>query len=212
MGVIMGKILYIKASPMGGRSSSIVAADAFVDAYAAANPDDTMQTLDLFEASLPEFDFAAASAKYKIMHGKEHSQDEKDVWEGIVAVIDEFKAADKYVLAVPMWNVSIPWRLKQYLDILIQPGQTFTVAEDGSYDGLVKDKPIFVVFARGGEYPPGAEAFDHQKPYLELTLGFIGFKDIRSVVVEPTLAAGPETAKDRRAAAIEKAKAMAADF
>jgi len=210
----MSKILYIKASPMGERSSSIAAADAFVAAYTEANPDDSVQTLDLFAAPLPEFNFAAASAKYKIMHGKDHSQDEKAVWEGIVAVIDEFKAADKYIFAVPMWNFSIPYRLKQYLDILIQPGQTFTVAEDGSYDGLVKDKPVFAAFARGGEYPAdtAAEALDHQKPYLELILGFIGFKDIRSLVVEPTLAAGPETAKDRIAAAIEKARAMAADF
>ena len=212
MGFIMSKILYIKGSPMGERSSSIAAADAFVDAYTEANPDDSVQTLDIFAAALPEFNFAAASAKYKIMHGKEHSQADKDVWDDIVAVIDKFKAADKYVMAVPMWNFSIPWRLKQYLDILIQPGQTFAVTEDGGYEGLVKDKPVFVVYARGGEYPPGAEAFDNQKPYIELILGFMGFEDIRSVVVEPTLAAGPDAASERRASAVEKARAMAAEF
>jgi FMN-dependent NADH-azoreductase len=212
MGVIMSKILYIKASPMGERSLSIAAADAFIDAYTEANPDDSVQTLDLFAAALPEFNFAAASAKYKIMHGKEHSQVDKGVWEGIVAVIDEFKAADKYVFAVPMWNFSIPWRLKQYIDILVQPGQTFTVTEDGGYDGLVKDKPVFVAYARGGEYPPGDGAFDHQKPYIELILGFMGFEDIRAVVVEPTLAAGADTASERKAAAVEKARKMAAEF
>lgn len=210
----MSKVLYIKASPMGERSSSIAAADAFVGAYKEANPADELQILDLFEAALPEFNLAAASAKYKIMHGQEHSPEDKAVWDDIVSVIDEFKAAKKYVLAVPMWNFSIPWRLKQYLDILIQPGQTFTVTEGGGYDGLVKAKPVFVAYARGGEYPPNtpAEAFDYQKPYLELVLGFMGFTDIRSIVVEPTLASGPEVAESQRQAAIERARAMAAEF
>ncbi len=209
----MSKILYIKASPMGERSLSIAAADAFIDAYTEANPDDSVQTLDLFAAALPEFNFAAASAKYKIMHGKEHSQVDKGVWEGIVAVIDEFKSADKYVFAVPMWNFSIPYRLKQYIDIIVQPGYTFGVTQ-GGYEGMVKNKPVFIAYARGGEYKSGspAEAFDLQKRYLELILGFMGFKDIRAVVVEPTLAAGPDTANERRAAAVEKARKMAAEF
>lgn len=210
----MSKILYIKASPMGDRSSSISAADAFVAAYKEANPDDEVQILDLFEAALPEFNFGAVSAKYKIMHGQEHSSEDAAVWDGIVAVINEFKAAKKYVLAVPMWNFSIPWRLKQYLDIIIQPGHTFTVKEGGGYDGMVKGKPVFVAYARGGEYPPDTpgEAFDNQKPYLELVLGFMGFTDIRSVVIEPTLASGPEVAQEQKQAAIDRARNMAAEF
>ena len=128
----MSRVLYIKASQMGERSSSIAVADGFVDAYKEANPGDEVQVLDLFEASLPEFDFAAASAKYKIMHGEKHSAEDKAIWDGIVSAIDEFKGAKKYVLAVPMWNFSIPWRLKQYLDIIIQPGLTFTVTESAN--------------------------------------------------------------------------------
>lgn len=210
----MSELLYIKASPMGDLSFSIAAADAFVEAYRKANPQDTVRTLDIFKEPLPAFDFAAASAKYKIMHGKDHSQKDKEVWGKVVKVIDQFKSADKYVFAVPMWNFSIPYRLKQYIDIIVQPGLTFTVNEAGAYEGLVKDKPVFIAYARGGEYAPGspAEAFDLQKRYLELVLGFMGFTDIRSVVVEPTLAAGPDTAKDRITAAVEKAKKMAADF
>jgi FMN-dependent NADH-azoreductase len=40
----------------------------------------------------------------------------------------------------------------------------------------------------------------------------MGFTDIRSVVVEPTLAAGPDVAAERRAAAIELARRMAGEF
>ena len=209
----MSELLYIKASPMGDLSFSIAAADTFVGAYRKANPQDTVRTLDIFKEPLPAFDFAAASAKYKIMHGKDHSQKDKEVWGKVVKVIEQFKSADKYVFAVPMWNFSIPYRLKQYIDIIVQPGYTFNSTAAG-YDGLVKNKPVFIAYARGGEYKAGgpAEAFDLQKRYLELILGFMGFTDVRSLVVEPTLAAGPDAAQKPKAQAIEKAKHLAAEF
>jgi len=210
----MSTVLYIKASPMGELSFSTAVANAFVDAYQKAHADDNVKTVDVFSEPPPAFAFEAASAKYKIMHGKEHCQKDRQVWDRIVSVIEEFKSADKYVFAVPMWNFSIPYRLKQYIDVIVQPGHTFTVTEDGSYEGLVKNKPAFIAYARGGEYLPGtnSEAFDLQKKYLELILGFIGFSDIRSVTVEPTLAGGPDTAKQRQADAVEKARQMAKDF
>jgi len=199
---------------MGELSYSAAVADAFIEAYRKQNPQDEIKVIDLFKAALPAFDFEAASAKYKIMHGKEHSPKDRRIWQGIVSVIDEFKSADKYVLAVPMWNFSIPYRLKQYIDIIVQPGYTFTVTQSGGYEGLVKGKPVFIAYARGGEYIAGtdSEAFDLQKKYLELILGFMGLTDIRSVTVEPTLAAGSETANQKRAEAIEKAKQLARKF
>lgn len=210
----MSKVLYIKASPMKERSYSVAVADAFVETYKKTHPGDQVKVLDLFLANLPAFDFVAASGKYKIMHGKSHSPEEKAAWDKVVAVIEEFKSADKFVFAVPMWNFSIPYRLKQYIDILVQPGQTFTVDSAGSYKGLVTGRPVFIAYARGGEYPAGTpgEAFDLQKKYLEMILGFIGLTDLRSVIVEPTLAGGPAVAEQKRSAAIEKARQIAGTF
>lgn len=210
----MSNILYIKASPRTGRSHSVAVADAFVESYRQTHPDDEIKTVDIFQKSLPAFDLSAVTAKYKIMHGQDHSEQDRRIWAEVVLVIEEFKSADKYVMAVPMWNFSIPYRLKQYIDILVQPGLTFTVTEDGGYDGLVKGRPIFIAYARGGEYPAGtaAEAYDLQKRYLELILNYIGLTDIRSVVVGPTLAAGPDVAREKRDQAADQARQMAADF
>jgi FMN-dependent NADH-azoreductase len=209
----MSKVLYIKASPMGKLSHSIAAADAFVEAYQTMHRDDKIETLELFKAKVPAFDFTAASGKYKIMHGQEHSAKEKEAWGKVVAVIEQFKSADKYVLAVPMWNFSIPYRLKQYIDVIVQPGQTFTVDSAGNYKGLVTGKPVFIVYARGGEYVKGtpAEQFDLQSKYIELILRFIGFTDIRSIMVEPMLA-GADVAKAKEATAIERARQAAKEF
>ncbi len=210
----MANLLYIKASPRTGRSHSIAVADAFVESYLQTNQNDNIMTIDIFKKTIPLFDSQAASAKYKIMHGEEHSPQDRQIWGEIVSVIDEFKSADKYIMAVPMWNFSIPYRLKQYIDVIVQPGYTFSVDQDGNYEGLVQDKPVFITYARGGEYPPetNKEAFDLQKRYLELILAFIGFSDIRSVVVEPTLAGGVDVTKQRLAEAIEKARKMAREF
>ncbi|MBM4040767.1 MAG: hypothetical protein FJ290_19865 [Planctomycetes bacterium] len=42
----MASLLYIRASPRGERSHSLAVADAFVEAYRAAHPGDTVKTLD----------------------------------------------------------------------------------------------------------------------------------------------------------------------
>ena len=210
----MSKLLYIQASPRIQRSHSIAVADAFVGSYEQEHADAEIVTLNLFEPSIPNFDGLAVQAKYTIMRGEPHSQQELEAWKNVERVIEQFTSADKYVLAVPMWNFSIPYRLKQYVDILVQPGYTFSYSQDKGYEGLVVGKPLLAVYARGGEYPAGseAEAFDMQKKYVELIFGFVGFKDIRSVVVEPTLQGGPDVAKTRVREAINRAKEMAVSF
>jgi FMN-dependent NADH-azoreductase len=210
----MSKLLYIKASPRVERSKSAAVADAFIKAYQQKNPDDVIDTLNLFEESLPTFDGPVVQAKYVILHGREHTEEELQAWAAVEKVIERFVSAEKYVLAAPMWNFSIPYRLKQYIDVLVQPGYTFSYSEDVGYKGLVLEKPLLAVYARGGEYPTGteAEALDLQKKYVELIFGFMGFENIRSIVVEPTLMAGPDVAKDRLQQALEKAKTTAAEF
>ncbi len=210
----MARILYIQASPRGERSYSTAVAAAFITAYKEANPQDEIVTLNPFERNLGPFDGLVLQAKYNILHGKKHSAEELAAWKAVEAVIDEFKSADKYIMSIPMWNFSIPYRLKQYIDILVQPTYTFSYSPDEGYKGLVGNKPVFIAYSRGGEYPVGTpgEGYDFQTKYLELILGFIGLTDIRKVIVEPTLQGGPDIAKERRDAAISKAKEMAKLF
>lgn len=210
----MSKLLYVQASPRGERSHSLAVADVFVQACREARPDDEVQTLNVFSADLPAFDGLAVQAKYTILHGQAHSQQEAEAWRAVEAVIEEFKSADKYVFAVPMWNFGIPYRLKQYVDVLVQPGYTFSFSPEEGYKGLVAGKRALAVYARGGEYAPGSqgEALDLQRKYLELVLGFIGIADVQALVVEPTVMGGPEAAEAKRAEAIAQAKDLARSF
>jgi FMN-dependent NADH-azoreductase len=100
-----------------------------------------------------------------------------------------------------MWNFSIPYKLKHFIDVLVQPGLAFSFTPETGYQGLVTGKPAVAIYARGGAYGPGsgAEGYDAQSPYLRQILGFIGFTDIKEIFVESTLS-GPK-AKDAAVAA-----------
>lgn len=208
----MTKLLYIESSPRKSRSKSIRVASEFLNAYREKNPSDEVFTIDLWEKTLPDYDGDTIDAKYQVMHGKGVDEKQKNAWQAIVDVCDEFKSADKYVISLPMWNFGIPYKLKHYIDVIAQPGQTFSFDPESGYSGLVTGKPIAVVYARGGAYgSDDAKGMDFQKRYMEMLLGFIGFTDIQSIVIEPTLAA-PDDVAATEAAAIEAAKSLAMTF
>jgi FMN-dependent NADH-azoreductase len=208
---LMAKLLYIESSPRKSRSKSIAVAKAFIDAYTAANPSDEVVTIDLWEKQLPAFDGYTIDAKYQVLHGQGFDAEQAKAWNAVVAVCDEFKSADKYLLSMPMWNFGIPYKLKHYIDVIAQPGQTFSFDPATGYSGLVVGKPVAVVYARGGAYGGEVSGMDHQKPYVEQMLGFFGFSEIHSVVIEPTLAA-PEEVAATEADAVKLAQKIATGF
>ena len=71
---------------------------------------------------------------------------------------------------------------------------------------MISEKPVLLCYARGGSYGPGSgvEALDLQTTYMNTILKFIGFQDIRSILIEPTL-----TTKEKKEEALLKAKAQA---
>jgi len=209
----MSRILYLQASPRREKSTSIAIADAFVTACQKKNPDDELTIINLFDKDLIPFDGNALEGKYNILQGNDYTPEQKAAWKQVEAEIAGFTAADKYVFAVPMWNFSIPYRLKHYIDIIVQPGYTFSFSPEAGFSGLVTGKPAFVAYSRGNAYPAGSEmaSMDMQSPYVEKILKFIGFTDIRSVFLEPTLAE-PDRVADNQAEAVEKARKMAEDF
>ncbi|MBS0655387.1 MAG: NAD(P)H-dependent oxidoreductase [Verrucomicrobia bacterium] len=210
----MAKLLYIESSPRKERSASIAISKYFLDEYLKAHPADGVAVVDLWNKDLPSFDGEVINAKYAIMHGKETTPEQKRAWKPVENLITEFKSADKYVISLPMWNFTIPYRLKHYIDALVQPGYTFTFSPESGYQGLVTGKKMLLIFARGGAYGPetGAQQLDFQKSYMETILGFIGFKDIESIVIEPTMGGNKEAKEAMMKQCQEKAAAFAHSF
>lgn len=209
----MAKVLYVEASPRKKRSSSIAIANHFLDAYRGLHPEDEILTVDLWKKDLPSFDGDVIDAKYAIMNAQSPTEAQKRAWKPVETLIAEFKSVDKYVFSLPMWNFGIPYRLKQYIDILVQPTYLFSYSPSEGYKGLITGKKVFLIYARGGVYRPGtgAEHLNLQSRYMETILQFVGFQDIRSLAVESTT--GPAEEKEKNFMnAQEEARRAAAQF
>lgn len=205
----MTKIIYIQASPRGSRSHSEALANTFVEAYSGQHVATDVVTINLFDTDLPELDNETLKGKYNIMHGREFTEEERQKWFAVEGIIEAIKSADILVFAVPMWNFSIPYKLKHFLDIIAQPTYTFEVGPDG-YKGLLKAK-AFIAYSRGGDIPDDA-GYNFQASYMTHILGFMGITDVETVSVHPTLAAGPEGRDAAKEAARQKAEAIAETF
>jgi FMN-dependent NADH-azoreductase len=206
----MPRVLHIKASPRPDSASAGLAQD-LLDAWMDRHDDAELDVWDLFEEELPAFNAPAARAKYQIIGGEGPTDAAGEAWREVLAVAERFKRADRYVLSSPMWNFGIPYRLKQLIDIIVQPAVTFTVSPETGYSGLLTGRRAALVLARGGRYGPGSgnEDVDFQQRYLKTILGFIGIELAGAVLVEPTLAEGPAAGEQARRAARQEARALA---
>jgi len=173
--------------------------------YKKANPNDIVEVVNLFHRNLPQFDGPRIQGKFNILSQQvSSSEEEKKAWKEITDIIDHFKSFDAYIFAVPMWNFGIPYILKQYIDIIVQPTLTFSYSATG-YQGLVTGKPVVAIYARGGVYGETSPV-DFQKSYLEMVLKFIGFTDIQTIFVEGQM--NPQVQKTNEDAALESATAL----
>jgi FMN-dependent NADH-azoreductase len=119
--------------------------------------------------------------------------------------------ASLVVVSSPMWNFSIPWHLKRWIDCVVQARLTFEV-RDGQYHGLLGGRRAVILAARDGGYGPGTPfaAADFQLPYLRHILGFMGLGPIQEVAAEHLAGDDPAIAPASVAAACARAREIAA--
>lgn len=78
----------------------------------------------------------------------------------------------------------MPAVLHTYFDYLAQSGKTFQYTENGPV-GLVPDKKVVLLNARGGVYSEGpAQSAEMAVNYVTNLLNFWGITDIEKVIVE----------------------------
>lgn len=202
----MKKLLHIIASPRGDESRTLRVSAAFLDAFRAVHPACAVDTLNLWEEKPPPLTVSVVRGKYLLLGGKDLSGPLKDAWAGVLRHIERFLSADAYLVSTPMWNFSVPYALKHYLDVILQPRYLFRYTESG-VEGLAKGKRMVVVSSRGGDYGPGSpmQSYDCLEPYLRTAFGFAGIVDIVFIAAQPMDAAGPAVAE----AAIGRAAALA---
>ena len=183
------KINYIECSPRGARSHSSKIAQAYIEQAKKNISDLELNHINPWSLDLPEFNGDMLDAKYSVIRGDNPSDSEVSAWSNVKSIFDEFNSADHYLFSVPMWNFNIPYKLKHYIDIVTQPGMSWSYTPEDGYKGLMTDKTATIIYATGDGYSEGTgfESFDMQKPYVNLWLTFLGFKQIEKVVIDRTL-------------------------
>jgi FMN-dependent NADH-azoreductase len=132
----------------------------------------------------------------------EQSPAQRDYLSVSDVLIEELQAADTIVIGAPMYNFAIPSLLKAWIDQIVRLGKTLTYGPQGP-KGLLGNKKVVVITARGGAYEKGTpgEKLDFQEPYLRHIFGFIGLTDVTFIHAENQLR---EAAGSSLAAAVEQ--------
>lgn len=207
------KLLHIIATPRGEESRTLKVTEAFFEGLEQTSPDCKVDTLDVTKEKLPELTVKAVNGKYVLLGGKDLPDDLKPAWSGIIKHIERFLSADGYVISAPMWNFSIPYYLKHYIDVILQPKYLFRYTEKGP-EGLVKNKKMVVITSRGGDYSPESpgHAYDFQEPYIKSVFGLAGILDIIFINSQPMDALGPEVQGEKIKEAQKIAKKTGESF
>ncbi|WIM98997.1 NAD(P)H-dependent oxidoreductase [Actinoplanes oblitus] len=206
------KLLHIAASPRGERSESLAIAQTFLTAARATRPDLDTEEWNLWDGTLPPFGPDAAAAKMTIFGGQEPTGAAADAWAAALATFRRFDAADHYLFSVPMWNAGIPYILKQFIDVISQPGLVFGFDPAAGYSGLLHGKKATVVYTSAVYGPDRPPAFgsDFQSTYFADWLHWTGIHDQTEIHFRPNLATAD--AETDRAAAHDRAREQAKLF
>lgn len=203
------RVLHIISSPRNARSVSEALASRFLALLSERRANLSVDTLDVWQTDLPEFDGAAMEAKYADLAGVAMSASQEVVWQQIHALGARFQDADVILFGVPMWNFGIPYRLKHLIDAVSQRGILFDFDENGM-KGLLGGRRMVVCAARGvalgPDFPP--EIYDQQVRYLQLWARMVGIAEVHVAQAEATLG-DPAEGGRRRNDALDEATRIA---
>ena len=207
----MTTLLHISSSPRGEASESLRIASVFTDLYSETHPDATVEHWDLWDGSLPDFALGA-QAKMTVFGGGTPEGAEADAWAAARRAFERFDAADRLLFSVPMWNAGVPYVLKQFIDVVSQPGMVFGFDPAVGYTGLLTGKKAALVLTSGvyGPDRPASFGADFQAPYLRDWLQWAGVTEIEEVHFRPNIATADADAA--RVLAHTAARELAAKF
>jgi len=206
------KLLHIIATPRDITAShTLKISNAFLQSMQARYADLCVEELNLFQGDLPVITGENVETKYKLIVGQPIDKHQQESWCSVERTIEHFLSADIYVITSPMWNLSIPYALKYYIDVIIQPGYMYKYDEQGQVVPLAVGKKMVCITSRGGDYSEKSpfHTYDFQEPYLRAIFGLVGIYDLHFINAQP-MDITPELRKTVTAAMIDEARNLAA--
>jgi len=202
------KLLYITANPKPENlSASKSVGRQLVNSILKKNTEYMPEEVDLYEDHIPQLKHIYYESRNQLISDdnieKLDPHDQKEVMR-IKALCDQFVSADLYVLAAPMWSLSFPDPVKEYLDCVIQANKTIKFENDKPY-GILIEKPRTFIYVQssGGSIPWIIRStLNKGLNYIEDMIKFIGISQFEELLVD-----GTGTNETEEQEAISKAKA-----
>ncbi|PRR81499.1 FMN-dependent NADH-azoreductase [Clostridium vincentii] len=203
----MKKLLYITVnSKPEEMSASKTVGRAFVNRFIEIHSDFKLEELDLYDCHIPRLEYQYFEKRNAMINEEDFNKLDKKQQEEvhkIVKLTDQFKEADMYVIAAPMWSLSFPAPLKEYIDCIVMDGKTISIKEN-KIEGLLNDKPRGMVYIQssGGNIPWILRmVLNKGLNYVHDIMSTMGIKRIEELLVD-----GTGFTEEEKNEAIEKAK------
>lgn len=179
----MKKILLILSSINGDQSLSLKLSEAILEQVQSVYPDSEIHTRDLIISAQPQFLPEHFEAFRTLIEERNEIQKNAVIYSDLA--IKEVMDSYIIIIGVPFYNFTIPHTLKSWIDHIVRADKTFKYK--GGFEGLVKNKKVYLAIASGGVYSDGPiKSMDFTEPYLRTSLGFIGLNDITTFRIEGT--------------------------
>jgi len=202
----MQKLIYITANTKPEElSASKTVARQLVNAIKDKFPKIKIEELDLYKEHIPQLKYCYFESRSTIIDSKARaklSTEEQSEVNQIIKLCDQFKSADIYVLAAPMWSLSFPAPVKEYIDCIVQSGKTIDFTDNKPH-GLLDDKDrVFIYVQSSGANIPWIirPVLNKGLNYIEDIIKFIGVKQFEELLVD-----GTGTTETERQEAIKQA-------
>lgn len=186
------KLLYISVnSKPESMSSSRTVGRAFVNKFIEKHEDFDVEELDLYKCHIPRLEYTYFEGRNSLIDEEAlENLDKKDQDEihKIQKLTDQFKEADIYVIAAPMWSISFPAPLKEYIDCIVMDGKTISIKEK-KVEGLLNDKYRAAVYIQssGAAIPWPLKMFMNKGlNYIENVFKFMGIEKFEELLVDGT--------------------------
>lgn len=201
------KLLYISVNSKPEElSASKTVARNFINAFLEKYKDFKVEEVDLYKEHIPRLEYQYFSERNCVISEeaaeKLPEKEQREV-RRIRELCDQFISADMYVIAAPMWSLSFPAPLKEYIDCIVQTNKTISFKSGKKPKGLLDDKYRSVVYIQssGGDIPWMLDPImDRGENYIANIMKIIGIKQVQELKID-----GTGTTEEERQEAISKA-------
>ncbi|WP_346940610.1 NAD(P)H-dependent oxidoreductase [uncultured Clostridium sp.] len=188
----MKKLLYITVNSKPEElSASKTVGRTFVNKFLEKHKDFILEELDLYQCHIPRLEYEYFEKRNCMIKEEDFNKlNEKQQQEvhKIVKLVDQFKEADMYVIAAPMWSLSFPAPLKEYIDCIVMDGKTIKISEN-KMEGLLNDKPRAMVYIQSSGAPIPwmlRPIFNKGLDYIKDIMKYMGIKKFEELLVDGT--------------------------